>query len=403
MEKLLRKINPYIFTLTQHRISWLIARRNHKPTTSSHLLHTFSLANFSTLGCDSRSSYTGLVSLSSLLNQLTGSQLRADSNRKICDYMLNKCSTVRMYLNTRVALVGYDTKNPEAKNRLVCTRYGSNASDKANIGRRESFQKSYDYVVITFPLIKNIEKQQNFTLDILYRDFLDCELNTTCAYIIDGQLKDMFVSNVNHEQTDLYTTDPSIKFQSIRALREIDATKSEMKINESLILSKKLYVVNSIQSDLSIIAFEAYFKPGYKQVEKKMLSLGPMIKNVRYYHTAFPQIILDSHRRSRVFYLNSLEWLESSREMSIVSARNIALLLWSKEVNINEKTGKHRIEKANIIKQSLNEIGFSFGNYINMERILTLSMLSLFLVLKRDNLFSLFKGFGNFLFKHDSN
>ncbi len=247
-----------------------------------------------------------------------GSFLDNQSIKQICNFLLDEChnSISHLYLRSHVKLIGYDENNTEKKNTITFLR-------KKTGNKVREVKKSYDYVILTFPLVKNIQKQQNFTLEILYRDFLDCELNTALVYVIDGRLKDnSYIRNMikNLDNISLHTNDCRFQFQSIRSLKLSKDSHTQ-----------SFYLINSFK-DLNRETFDSIFDPDYKIIAKKKINLGPVNKKVRYSHTAFPQIILDGKRRSRVFYLNSLEWLDCSKEMNILSARNIAFLIGKKEL-----------------------------------------------------------------------
>jgi hypothetical protein len=240
---------------------------------------------------------------------------------------------VRLYLNTHVKRVGYHEKNPSLMNKLVYLR---KPSCKTNLKPRE-ITKSYDHTVITFPLVRNTEKTQtNFDLDILYRDFMNCELHSVYSYIVEGKLSCKFLNEAsftkNKDLVNFHTMDPLLKFQAIKTLTPTTQNPSKNH-------SPNLFAINSSHKDLSEAELNSIFERGFMIVDKKMTTPGPVNKKFQYSHTAFPQIILDGKRRSRIFYLNSLEWLESSREMGVISARNIALQIAKKELSGNVAFG----------------------------------------------------------------
>jgi hypothetical protein len=250
--------------------------------------------------------------------------------------LLNQCSSVRLYLNTEVKRVSYHEKKPGSMNKLSYSRKPRTETNQTLKG----IEKSYDYIVITFPLVKGAEKSQNhFELDILYRDFMNCELFFTYSYIIQGILSRTFLDDFNlknKEPVNIHTMDPQFKFQSIRTLKPMSQKTQK---------GSHLFAINTVHKELSEATLDTVFEPGYKIVDKKLINLGPLNKKFQYSHTIFPQIILDGKRRSRIFYLNSLEWLESSKEMSIISARNIALMISKKELGSSVVMKNNSCEK----------------------------------------------------------
>ena len=262
------------------------------------------------------------------------SYLRKQDLAKISNYLINRCHSVRLYLNSHVKSVSdnYHEKKSNLKNTIKFTnKHG------------KEVKKAYDYVIISFPLTKNIAKQ-NFSLDILYRDFLNCEMNNLNAYLIDGVLR-MFSPKYSHKLINFHTDEASFGFQSIRSYLPSRNQNS----------NKMIYSVVSSQ-DLNISTFDKIFS-SYKLIKKIPMDFAPMYKKVQYSHTPFPQIIIDGKKRSRIFYLNSIEWLESSKESKIIAARNIALLIGKKELN------RTNFKSAVEISKKFSQLRFLFSNY----------------------------------------
>ena len=225
--------------------------------------------------------------------------------------LLNNLNCTRVFLNSHVKLIKYGSKKPNRKNSLV---FETLTKEK---------RKSYDYIIIAFPLTKNLSKQ-NFNLDILYRDFLDCEMNSLNEYVIDGNLL-MTSPNMKNKLINIYSENPEHCFRSIRMNYPI-----KKPINSFFDLI--LYSVIS-SKELTTKHFDKLFEKGYKIVGKLSTHVVPLYKKVRYSHTPFPQVIIDNEKRSRIYYLNSQEWLiGGSKESNCMSARNIALLIAKKEL-----------------------------------------------------------------------
>ena len=218
----------------------------------------------------------------------------------MCRYLLSQCSTVRLHLSSHVKSVSdtYKEKKSNSKNTLIYLR-----NNKKSI-------KAYDYVIIAFPLTKSCLKQ-DFTLDIFYRDFLTCEMNTMHTYLIDGSLS-------QHNKADQV---PSV----IRTLSPITKQDKEHKLFLLVVPQNKHIDLKKLFNS-------------YKLIKKTTTEKGvtPLYKKVEYTHTAFPQLIIDGKKRSRIFYLPSIEWLESSHETRVINARNIALLIAKKELSRDE-------------------------------------------------------------------
>ena len=232
----------------------------------------------------------------------------------------------------------------------------------------KQIKKSYDYVIVTFPLTKNI-KDQNFTLDLFYRDFLDCEMFNMYQYLIDGELIAILKSDNPNKQLNLHTIDPKFKFQSIRSLKPLNSN----------INSKTLYGVYSTEN-LIEKDFEKVFLNGYKVIDRVLLYSVPLYKKVRYSHTPFPNVIIDEESRSRIYYLNSLEWLFGSKETKCLSARNIALLISQKELGNNFLKNKTPIK-------------FVFNNYYEKIRTLNYYILISLTLFTFKIVFKTFKSF----------
>ena len=255
-------------------------------------------------------SVQGIVGMNSLINYFFRRQNKYNLT-KISTELLSNCKRTRLFLNTNVKIIKYSDKRPNTKTTLVFQRSG-----KERI-------KSYDYIVIAFPLTKNLKKQ-SCSLDILYRDFLDCELNSVFEYLVDGNVSFMLPTKAD-KLIHFYFDDPTCKFKLIRA-------HLPMKKPSHVFFDLVLYSVFSTEP-LDEASFDKLFDKGYKVIDKLSSYEVPLYKKVRYSHTPFPQIIIDEEKRSRIFYLNSQEWLlGGSKECSCRDACNIALLIAKKEL-----------------------------------------------------------------------
>jgi hypothetical protein len=242
--------------------------------------------------------------LNSIVNFFQYGQKVQDGQKQITRHFIENFKTSRVLLNRHVKSISYDTNLPDVKNKIVYV-YENNLKE---------FTKTYDYVIITFPLTKDI-KTKNFSLDILYRDFLDCEMNHLYNYLVDGMLTFVSSSSIKSNRLfNLFTQDKKLKVQSIQTHLPINCDK-----NLKYDTAPLLYSVSSIKKINSKV-LDCLFAKGYTVIKRMQTNFVPLYKKVKYSHTPFPQVVIDGHR-SRVFYLNGLEWLESSKEINCISAR----------------------------------------------------------------------------------
>jgi hypothetical protein len=234
--------------------------------------------------------------------------------------MLSKCKTVKVHLDTHVKFIGYGRENTSEKNIVT---FEKNKKEK---------RKNYDYSIITFPLTKDI-KDQHFWLDILYRDFLDCEMKTFNASIINGNLSLCFSNLIHHDERS-----NQIYVQQVDSNKRIvsiaQQTKNEKHVKNDKQVTNTFYKFLSTEP-LNNSFLNKFFEEGFEKINEFQLKPLPLYKKVRYTHTPFPQIVIDGTKRSRVYYLNSFEWLECSKESCFISARNISYLIAKKEMNKN--------------------------------------------------------------------
>jgi hypothetical protein len=245
-----------------------------------------------------------------------------DEENKIAKYLISECKSARLFLNTRVKSVNYHNKSPDKKNRIKFEHMGREAT------------KVYDYVIITFPLTKDLKRVYDFSLDILYRDHLDCEVNYTNSCIIKGKISRAFLKDKKLTNIQMNVNDS--KFLTIKALVprncQIKNNLMKEKIEQDIDTFPILYSVVSSEEVLNERAFRNLFLKNYCLIGKISWYSKPLYKKVKYSHTPFPQVIIDGEKRARILYLNGIEWLCSSKETLCISARNIALLIGKKEI-----------------------------------------------------------------------
>ena len=257
--------------------------------------------------------FVGLVSLAGADANLWNVRSRS-GNKEIPENLL-KLSGATLYSNATVIEVKpYNEKTTITyiSNNVECT-------------------KSYDYVVLAFPLTKNLD---NFTLGFDF-DPKNYEMQLTKAYFIEGNVS-LFPNIPLDRRNELICCDDSLDFRSVSVQLPCDYTdKADSKL--WLDDKKKLYKVFS-KVDLDEKVLRKIFFDDYKIVKKIDWYAYPkyeVLSNDQH----FPPVIIDSKERSRVYYLNSFEWSASCMEMSCISARNIALLISKQEQSV-EKTLK---------------------------------------------------------------
>ncbi|RNA32440.1 prenylcysteine oxidase-like [Brachionus plicatilis] len=292
VEKFVRKIDPFIFTISQKSFSEQIKRYKTK-----FLNDLSNLACMENIGQSNQ--VPGIVGFHSLATFFNSSFIKSDK-KSVLKFLLKNSLRTKLYLNQHVKKVTLDPRNSYEKNLIVYTK------------NSREYKRTYDYVIVTFPLTKNIYKE-NFSLDILYRDFLDCELVAFYSYIIDGVFS-MLSPRENQQLFKLYTNDQSLKFCSVKTLSPIESG------------GPILYSVSSYK-DLNDNVLDSLFDKGWKLIKKINHKVAPLYKKVRYSHTPFPQIVIDDKTRSRVFYLNGIQWFTCSKESSCISAKNVAMLI----------------------------------------------------------------------------
>lgn len=192
----------------------------------------------------------------------------------------------------------------------------------------EITDNSFDYVIIGFP-IYNKTLGKNFQIDFENMDqFSSLEMQLTNTYFISGEIK-LFNGLPTDKRVELLGMDPEVAFRSVSVQLPTDYSKEK---DKELYLNKtgpKLYKIFAEQ-DLNEDSFSKIFKNDYK-VLKRIPWLAYPKYNLKPSSKSIPSVILDSSERSRVFYLNSLEWSSSCMEICAISARNVANLITSKE------------------------------------------------------------------------
>ena len=221
--------------------------------------------------------------------------------------------------------------------------------------------KLFDYVVIAFPLNKNLDFSLGFDFD--YKKY---EMRLTKTYFIDGTLCLLPEIPLN-KRNEILSCDDTIDFRGVSIQLPCDYNK---KADAQLWLDEKskLYKVFS-RVDLDKNTLCKIFREDYKIVKEIDWYAYPeydLLKNGEK-RKEFPPIIIDSKERSRVFYLNSIEWSTSCMEASCIAARNISLLISKKEQSVEKtKESNHKFYKDPISIRSfvtILSIGVLFSSY----------------------------------------
>ena len=200
--------------------------------------------------------------------------------------------------------------------------------------------EQYNYIIFAFPLLKDAD----FVIDFDYTDNASCEMIKSKVFFVIGELRLTLVPK--NKPIKLVSSDRASKFLLIEIIDE--------KFYK-VILSDEGSLEDVFTSYEIIKEFELMY-PNYRKIEdveavrrpnegnnrkrnnlKPITRIQPKIESETVAPSLYPRVIIDSKERSRIFNLNSIEWLMSSDEMKCISARNIALLISKKEQG-NEST-----------------------------------------------------------------
>ncbi|KAL3841327.1 hypothetical protein ACJMK2_019489 [Sinanodonta woodiana] len=171
--------------------------------------------------------------------------------------------------------------------------------------------KEYDIVVLATPIYKGITNIEfsNFQKEI---EPIDYDFHLTVATFIQGQPNATFFGydNVNNLPDDILTINDKPFFNAFSKQKPVEPCKEELKNDKAVykLFSNKVPTEDEInhicpkQNDLRLINWMAY--PNYPS----SINLPSFILNERLYH------------------INGIEMAASAMEMSIISAKNVALL-----------------------------------------------------------------------------
>ena len=292
----------------------LLAKEKFSEKIINQLANVSTLANY---GQDINvNGFVGLVSLAAISTELW------------CVKTGNKQVPIRLLKNNKSANVIFNAtvKSINPKNDKNLIEYEIN---------NRIHSKTYDYVIIACPLTKNNEINLGFD----YIDHLNYELHFNQACLIEGTIN-LFPNIPKRHRIEMFSCDPTTDCRIICTQLPCDFSEER---DASLILNNERNIFKTFSPyDLTDQMTERIFEPDYKLLKKCNWLGFPKYETIK--KQAYPGIHVDSQDRSRVFYLNSIEWAASCMELSCISARNIALLISIKEIGklATETKCRHR-------------------------------------------------------------
>ena len=179
--------------------------------------------------------------------------------------------------------------------------------------------KIYDVVVLAAPQYPNTKYKINF-------DNFDNNINfngqyhrTVCT-LIEGNLREDYFQNKNSIVDEILTIKEGLLFNSLGRITPVEPINEESKKVWKIFTQKKLK--DKEISDLFYNISNTYVKDwlAYPHYTSKT-SPG---------NSTF---ILDSN----LYYINAIEWAASAMEMSAIGAKNVALLIYNKFINNDNK------------------------------------------------------------------
>lgn len=312
IDEFLKKLHPKLYKMSQTSFKEALNEQNFNIRLSNELSSVATLVNYNQ--STKISGFVGLVSLAGTTGDLWSIK---DGNRLVPERLIKQNeSIVKLRLNTKVISI---SPNLDNKN-LIEYEY-----------KNEIYQKNYDYVIIAFPLTKQTIGNLNINYPNV-EDYSQYELQLTKTYMIEARRINLF--NVpNDKRIELYSCDETNPIRNIAVQYPCDYDKKK---DKDLWLKEdepKLYKIFS-PVDVSSTEFNKIFNNDFKVIKEENWLAYPKYNQDG--TSKFPNIIIDSNERSRVLYLNSIEWSSSCMEICCIGARNIALLIAKKEQNMRK-------------------------------------------------------------------
>ncbi|XP_022191114.1 prenylcysteine oxidase-like [Nilaparvata lugens] len=167
--------------------------------------------------------------------------------------------------------------------------------------------EAYDIVVVAAPITENSEFPIDFGHNILTELYKPRPYHTTHVTIVEGSLNySVFNCSVDPLPTEIYTPNSNLMFNSLSRL-----SKDDSKIELWKIFSDE---------PLNDFELEMLFEEDFIVRLEKVWEAYPQYE--------VPAPIEDSFFiQQNMYYLNAVEWAASAIEMSVLSAKNIAVII----------------------------------------------------------------------------
>jgi prenylcysteine oxidase/farnesylcysteine lyase len=340
LETFLTKLNPKLYQIAQKSLRENLIEMNFGKRITNELASIACLANYGqSIDIDG---FVGLISLAGTITDDLWSV--KNGNRQIAEKLLEK-SNAKLLLNHTVKQVMKTSQDQQSEKNSIVYQ-----TDNCEEIRSENF----DYVLVAFPIYDKILEDNQIDLSDFsenINDLKDLKIQTTNTYFIFGTIK-LFPNLPKNKRVNLLSVDPKVPHRSVCCKLPADFSKRN---NSEIFLNNepKMYKIFS-EVTLSKQNFDEIFEPGYELVK-----FIPWLAYPKYpidsKSKKIPSVILDSESRSRVFYLNALEWSSSCMEISSISAKNVVNLIWNKEQSNQNNACGQTSSKPKIIKRFLHE------------------------------------------------
>lgn len=308
LEEFLTIINPKLNNIAKKSLEKTLREQKFNDRIINELASIACLTNYGqSIEIDG---FVGSVSLAGLIDELWSVK---SGNRSVVEKLIEN-SEVQLNLKTRVKGIYKDPLDQE-KNLIIFENEDST----------EITDNSFDYVIVAFPLYKDVLDDQ-FKIEFEIENLRALEMQITNTYIIFGE-QILFPEMPSNKRINLHCTDPSLPYRSICVQLPCDYCESKDK-NLFMNCPEKLYKIFSDQS-LNESDFDKIFKKGYQVIQKIPWKAYPKY-NTNPETKVIPNVVLDS-KRSRVYYTNCMEWSSSCMEISCISARNVVNMIANKE------------------------------------------------------------------------
>jgi hypothetical protein len=186
-------------------------------------------------------------------------------------------------------------------------------------------------------------------------------------YLISGAVK-YFPDLPINKRLELHGIDPEFSARTICV--QLPCDYSQVNDKDMYLTEKKKFYKTFSEKPLNEVMFDKIFESGYS-IEKSVPWLAyPKYKQEAEINKVIPSVFLDSEDRSRILYLNSLEWSASCMEICSISARNAANLIWKNENKSRKKENQldrggsfFYLNEKNKMKRFLSENDYKENNF----------------------------------------